>query len=258
MMFLFIALTCSFGYGFGALERSYYDSKHQIFYGGSEIGFVTITDFSNYPTTTLANFGVKLEDTLTDIKVCGDLLFVSTKDDPNPGHVQIYAATTRNDDGSLNAPTLIQSVEVGAGPDNVLLNSDCSILVTANEGEGDYDDENGLVNPEGSVSILRGPFDDAAAPPAVTSVSLDKWTDDELIAMGVHLPLPLNALKYWNASLENINFESAISSYTTASVLEPEYLAWSGDESKVYVNLQENNAMVIVDLATNTAESIHA
>jgi hypothetical protein len=70
MLFLFIAFTCSFGYGFGALERSYYDSKHQLFYGGSEIGFVTITDFSNYPNTTLANFGIPLMDTTLSFRVC--------------------------------------------------------------------------------------------------------------------------------------------------------------------------------------------
>ena len=246
----------SYGYGFGALERSKYDPTEMIFYGGSEIGFVTITDYMNYPDVVQADFGIPLDASLTDITICGDLLFFTTKDDPNPGMFNIYSAVTRNDDGTLNPPTLIQSVEVGIGPDNIRMTKDCTIAATANEGEGDVDDTGALVNPEGSVSILRGPFNDTSNPPSVTEVSLNLWTDEELIDMGVHLPLSLNAMLYWN-QFEGIDFDAAIASYTPAAVLEPEYLALSGDESKLYVNLQENNALVIVDIATNTVDSIN-
>jgi hypothetical protein len=88
-------------------------------------------------------------------------------------------------------------------------------------------------------------------------VSLNKWTDEELIDKKVHMPLSLNAMMYWD-TFEEINFTAAIDAYTPASVLEPEYLAWGQDESKLYANLQENNALVIVDVATNEAESIHS
>lgn len=246
-----------YGYGFGALERSYYDSKEQIFYGGSELGFVSISDYSNYPEVKQANFGITLEDTLTDITVCGDLLFVTTKDDPSPGTLMVFATTKSTGFGGFVAPRLIQTIEVGIGPDSVIINKACTLAATANEGEGVYDDAIGLMNPEGSVSIIRGPFDDVNNAPTVTQVTLNKWTDEELIDMGVHLPLSLNAMKYWNM-MEGINFTAAIESYTPAAVLEPEYLAWSGDESKLYVNLQENNALLIVNVANNEAESINA
>jgi len=236
-----------------------------VFYGGSEIGALTVSDFAAYPDVDEALFVINLEDgqTLTDIAVCGDLLFVVTKDDPRPGHVHVYTAAKRTEviggSGSLTEPEFIQSVEVGYGPDCIVLNKDCTVAGTADEGEGDYDDDVGLINPPGSVTILRGPFDDADSPPAVSTVSLDKWTDDELIAKGVHLPLSLNALKYWNASPDiDVDFSNAINTYTTASVLEPEYLAFGGDETKLYVNLQENSALVVVDVAANEAESIHA
>lgn len=245
----------SFGYGLGALERSYYDSKEEVFYGGSEQGFVTVSDFSMFPNITQAPFGIQLEYPLTDIKVCGDLLFVSTKDDPNPGQVLVYRAAVRNTGfTTLQPPTLLQSLEVGVGPDNLLVSEDCELVATANEGEGEYDDEFGLINPEGSVSILRGPFDDEGNPPSVVLISLNVWTDDELLEMGVHLPLSLNAMKYWN-SIEGINFDNAIENYTSAMVLEPEYLGFGSNESKIYVNLQENNAVVIVDVATNSVHS---
>jgi len=31
--------------------------------------------------------------------------------------------------------------------------------------------------------------------------------------------------------------------------LEPEYLSWSADDSTLFVNLQENNAVAIIDAA---------
>lgn len=31
--------------------------------------------------------------------------------------------------------------------------------------------------------------------------------------------------------------------------LEPEYLAWSADDATLFVNLQENNAVAIIDVA---------
>jgi hypothetical protein len=130
-------------------------------------------------------------------------------------------------------------------------------VATANEGEADYDDEIGLINPAGSVSILRGPFDDARSPPSVAQVSLNNWSDDELSALGVHLPLSLNAMKYWSQAI-GVNFSSAIENYQSEQSLEPEYLAWNADESTIYCNLQENNALVTIDVATNTATGIYS
>lgn len=230
-----------------------------VFYGGSEIGFITVSDFSNYPDVTQAPFGIPLPDgaSFTDIKVCGDLLFISTKDDPNPGTLHIFDSSKRMADGSLTPPALIQSVSViGVGPDNILVSKDCMTVATANEGEGDYEDF--LVNPVGSVTIFNGPFDNKSLPPMTTLVSLDKWTEQELLDMGVHMPLTLNAMIYWDATDDiDVDFADAIASYTPDAVLEPEYLAFNADESQIFVNLQENNAMVIIDVATGLADSIH-
>ena len=133
-------------------------------------------------------------------------------------------------------------------------NSDCSILAVANEGEGSYDDF--LINPEGSVSLIRGPFLDNKEPPAVTTVTFP-WSDAELLAKGVHLPLSKNSLEYWDehsSISEEIDFTAARESYTASSVLEPEWLVWSADEKYVLVNLQENAALVKVNVETSLAE----
>ena len=39
--------------------------------------------------------------------------------------------------------------------------------------------------------------------------------------------------------------------------LEPEYLAFSADESQIFVNLQENNALVVINVENNTAIDIY-
>jgi hypothetical protein len=248
----------SFGYGFGALERSYYDSKTKLFYGGSEIGFVTISDFSAYPTVTVTDVGFPLTSALTDIKICDDLLFVTIKNDPGNGELLVYSAASIGEAGGYVAPVLLQTLTVGAGPDNIAVSKDCMTVVTANEGEGVYDDSTGLINPVGSVSILKGPFGADSVPDNML-VSLDKWTEAELLEKGVHLPLSLNAMIYWQAFLGSaIDFSDAISNYTPDAGLEPEYLAFNGDESKIYVNLQENNAVIVVDVSTATATDIFA
>ena len=201
---------------------------------------------------------VKDQDTYTRVHVCSEqgVLFASTKDDPNPGSVSIYKAATRDGD-TVAAPELIHTVEVGAGPDMILPNKDCSILAVANEGEGDYGDF--LINPEGSVSLIRGPYLDASTPPTVSTVTFP-WTDDELLAKGIHLPLSASALEYWDeysSIAGDVDFTAARAAYTAASVLEPEYLAWSGDEKYVLVSLQENSALIKIDVASEVAEDIY-
>ena len=55
---------------------------------------------------------------------------------------------------------------------------------------------------------------------------------------------------------DDLDWDAAIAAYTPATQLEPEYLAWSGDDATVYVNLQENSAVVAVDAATATAADV--
>jgi hypothetical protein len=112
------------------------------------------------------------------------------------------------------------------------------MLAVANEGEGVYDDEMGLINPPGSVSLLNLENLDN-----ITSTNVPfLWTDEELIAKDIHLPLSKNALEYWDlhSSIANeINFTLARNTYTAANVLEPEWVEWSADGKYVFCNLQE-------------------
>ena len=204
-------------------------------------------------------FAIKSENIYTDVHVCSEegILFASSKDDPNPGVVSIFKAATRSDDNSVVEPELIHTLTVGYGPDYMNTNSDCSILAIANEGEGYYDGY--LINNEGSVSLVKGPFLNANSPPVVTEVAFP-WTDDELIEKGIHLPLSANALEYWDehsSIADDLYFTAARASYTAASVLEPEWLVWTPDDQYVLVNLQENCALVKINVADETAEDIY-
>jgi hypothetical protein len=203
-------------------------------------------------------FAIKSENVYTDVHVCSEkgILFASSKDDPNPGVVSIFKVAKRHR-GYVVKPKLIHTLTIGYGPDYMDTNTDCTMLAIANEGEGYYVDK--LINNVGSVSLVKGPFLDANKPPVVTDVSFP-WTDDELIAKGVHLPLSANALEYWDehsSIADDLNFTEARASYTTASVLEPEWLVWTPDGRYVLVSLQENCALVKINVANAVAVDIY-
>jgi len=260
-----------FGYGMGALERAAYDYKEKYLYGLSEQGVVTVIDFSDpsspmlLPEEFMIDFG---GSTLTDIKVCPEksLLLVSslTNGKGEIGDVMVYSTYKRDTNPeavgkALTLPTttveLLKTIQVGYHPDNIVPNYDCSILAVANEGEGTYAESTGLNDPVGSATLID------LSDYTPVDVPLNKWTDDELIEMGVHLPLPLNAMKYWSdysALKDELDFSSAIDNYKTAMNLEPEYIAWSADGKYIYVNLQENSAIVTIDVEAKEAVAIDA
>ena len=79
----------------------------------------------------------------------------------------------------------------------VAFNKDCDKIAVANEGEGVYGDA-GLVDPEGSVSIIS--LDNGGSSGTVQTVSFAPiaTSDEDLKAKGVHLPLELKAQEYYD------------------------------------------------------------
>jgi hypothetical protein len=131
----------------------------------------------------------------------------------------------------------INEVEVGAMPDMIIFNKDYSKLLTANEGEPDATYS---VDPEGSVSIIDlAPGYAALTNANVTNLDFTAFNGQEaaLIAQGIRI------------------FST---SATVAQDLEPEYIAISDDNQSAYVTLQENNALLTIDLNTNTIVSLTA
>ncbi len=131
----------------------------------------------------------------------------------------------------------LNDVTVGVLPDMLTFTPDGAKILTANEGEpsDDY-----LTDPEGSVSIIDlSPGVENLTNANVNTLDFQAFNDqlDDLLAQGVRLFGP-------NA--------------TVAQDLEPEFIAVSPDGALAYVACQENNALVIVDLATETITDIAA
>nr|AFO84043.1 alkaline phosphatase [Karenia brevis] len=257
--------AASLAFGMGAAEQISYDPIEKYVYAVSEQGVVNVVDYKDpagpvlEPTLGIDLTSVDEVGGLTDVEVCGQWLFVSmaaaTKTDP--GFVRIYKKALRaKSDSNKSAPVLAKSVTVGPLPDMIKPNHECTKVAVANEAEGVYSQE--LLDPPGSVSIIH--IDTGA----VTPVSFESiaTSDDELMSKGVHLPLPLKAMEYFdlhsNQFKDKLDFASARANYKPVSQLEPEYVLWSPDDSKIYVNLQENSALVEINANTGIANNISA
>mmetsp|Transcript_54241 Transcript_54241/g.176223 ORF Transcript_54241/g.176223 Transcript_54241/m.176223 type:complete len:693 (+) Transcript_54241:51-2129(+) len=240
-----------YAFGMGAAEKSAYDDLEKYSYSVSEQGYVNVVDWSDSSKPTVQkSLAIDLEGfKLTDVNICPGkkLLFVGhgAKDTVSNGRVRVYSTAQRGT--TVKATTFLREIETGPLPDMISPNNDCTMLAAACEAEGAVIDGE-LIDPEGSVTLVRK-FDTDT--PEVMHVKFGSrlGTDEELIAKGVHLPLPLKAMVYWDehsSIADKLNFTKARASYSPAMNLEPEYLGWSYDSSKVYVNLQESNAIVTV------------
>lgn len=134
---------------------------------------------------------------------------------------------------------LQKQVTTGAMPDMIGFSPDGRFVVTPNEGEPDSYTTTGT-DPEGSVTIVDISGGIAGLTQAnVTTVSLTALNGqrDALRAAGVRL--------YGRAG-------NVANGSTVAQDLEPEYVAFTPDSRFAYITLQENNALLVVDLATKT------
>jgi YVTN family beta-propeller protein len=122
-------------------------------------------------------------------------------------------------------------VGVGALPDMLTFSPDGARLLVANEGEPNDDY---TVDPEGSVSII----DLDPVNPADSTVHTAGFSAFNGAAL--------------DASVRIFGPGASV-----AQDLEPEYVAVSADGNTAYVALQENNAIGVIDLTTNSVTAIH-
>ncbi len=153
----------------------------------------------------------------------------------------IVAVAIENDSAQLDGVVafyntdgvLITSVTVGPLPDMLTFTPDGTKVLVANEGEPDDDY---VVDPEGSVSIID------------VSAGIDSLTDNITVTTA-----GFNAFN--DADLdESVRIFGP--NATVAQDLEPEFIAVSPDGSTAYITLQENNALGVLDLQTNTITAI--
>ena len=143
------------------------------------------------------------------------------------GLVRVYRYTAEN---TLEP---VFSQEVGYLPDSVAWSADGQTIVVANEGEpNDYYGTRKGIDPQGSISILRVDPDQGAALISAETLDFAGFSADELEAAGVRL--------------------SGMNAANPSRDLEPEFVRITPDSQQAVVTLQENNAMVVVDLASGT------
>ncbi|MGB0176896.1 MAG: choice-of-anchor I family protein, partial [Owenweeksia sp.] len=148
------------------------------------------------------------------------------------------AITSNQDPGALvlfdTLGTFINQLTLGALPDMVTFTPDGSMILVANEGEPDDDY---IVDPEGSVSVV-----DMTA--GAANLSQTDVTNISFAGLNGTAIDPLINI-YGNNGLQTI-----------AQDLEPEYIAVNSSSTKAFVGLQENNAMMIIDLVTKSIDTV--
>ena len=139
------------------------------------------------------------------------------------GRVALF---TCEEDGSL---TLEALVETGAQPDMVTFAGD-GVVLTADEGEPREGYGENIADPKGSVTVV----DVEAQESTVVDFTAFDSQRDQLAEAGI-----------------------VLKKGSTPSVdLEPEYIAVSG--GKAYVTLQENNAIAVLDIDSQTFDGVYS
>ncbi len=215
--------------GANSAEIVSHDPSTQRLYIANSIGKkLDIVDFQNPATPILLNsIDVTPYGNINSVVANNGIVALAIENN-NPQSNGFVAFL--NSDGNF-----LNQVEVGPMPDMITFSKDYNKVLTANEGEPSSDYS---IDPEGSVSIvdISGGVE-ALTQANVTTIGLTSFNGQE------------NALR-----AQGIRIFST--SATVAQDLEPEYVAVSDDNSKAYITLQENNALLTIDLTNNTIVSL--
>ena len=203
----------------GAAEIPAFDPAAQrLFVTNGANDTIDALDLSDPSNPTLA-FEIDITpfgDGVNSVAVSNGILAAAIESDPatDPGSVVFF-----DSDGNV-----LNQVTVGALPDQLIFTPDGTKVLVANEGEADEDDPD--INPPGSVSIVD--IADGVANASVTTAEFTTFDgqEEELRSRGIRI----------------------FPDVSVSEDVEPEFIAVSGDSTKAFVALQENNAIAVVDL----------
>lgn len=205
-------------------------ASQRLFTTSAVAGYLDIIDFSNPTALTVVNsINMNPYGGVTSVAVKNGVVAVAS---PNTNEALDGSVVFFNTDGVFQ-----KQVTVGALPDMITFTPDGTKVLTANEGQPNADY---TVDPEGSVSVIDISGGIASLSQSnVTTMLFTQFNSQEstLMAGGVR------KLKV---------------SSTLSQDLEPEYITISADSQKVWVALQENNAIAEINLTNNTYTSIWA
>ena len=192
--------------------------------GGSAI------DVLNSAGELIATLPISTE--VTSVAVGGGFLAAAIVGEPetSPGQVLLFSLS-----GLTSTSSPIATFTVGALPDSLAFNPQGNRIVVANEGEADDG-----VDPEGSISVITLNATNPAAS-TVNTLTLTQFNAQQtaLVAEGLIL------FGQAQSDVAGVNF-------TVAQDLEPEFVTISPDGQLAFVSVQENNALLIIDIANPT------
>jgi len=196
----------------GVAEISSYSASNQTLYVlNGDTKSVDMLDLSDV-TAPAVKGSIDVDGKPNSVVVAGDMIAVALEGDEvdSLGHVGIYTL-----EGETKA-----MIQAGVLPDAVAYSAAANMVATANEGEPNDD---WSIDPEGSITVVDlGTMEG-------TTISLAGITA-QMLDDSVHLP--------------------SIDGTSLAQDLEPEYVAFNEAGTQLYVSMQENNAMAVVDLAS--------
>jgi hypothetical protein len=157
-----------------------------------------------------------------------------------------------------NTGSILHSIDVGYHADSVRFSDDGARIVVANEGEVNLNGTDGA----GSLSVISLSGITNAGQVSGIGSAITKDFSAGNLAAGVSLSGIRNPyIAAVGAPGAGGTFVNSVPDFTAPaninpSGIEPEYAVVSGN--KVYVSLQENNAIGVFDLTTNTWEKIQS
>ncbi len=211
--------------GSNSAEIVAHDPTTQRLYIANSIGGkLDIVNFVN-PSSPALLFSVPITTygNINSVAVRNGLVAMAIENGPNPqdsGRVVFF-----DKDGIF-----LKQVKVGMMPDMITFNQAGTKVLTANEGEPNQAYTN---DPDGSVSII----DISGGIAAVTQTNVSHVTFT--VYNGQEALLRSQGIRIYGLAA------------STAKDFEPEYISISKDDSKAWVTLQENNAIVEINLSTN-------
>lgn len=215
----------------GAEITAFYPNGGQLFVVNSGAGQIEVLDLSDPADPTQDAVLDAAEDVengggANSVDVVGDFaaVAVEAQNPQHPGFVALYDAAELE---------LLNVVEVGALPDKVTIAPNGHAVLTANEGEPNFDETPGeRTDPKGSISVI----DLTGSVESATAETLDFTVfDDDIEA------LREEGGRVYGASAEDEDPEPSTD-------FEPEFVTVTEDSETAFISVQENNAIAVVDV----------
>ncbi|WP_052184163.1 choice-of-anchor I family protein [Psychroserpens sp. Hel_I_66] len=216
--------------GSGSAEISAHDPKSERLFVLNSIGkTVEILDFSDVTAiTTISSIDLSAlgSDGPTSVATNNGLVVAAVSNGTTADGVIVFMDLDGNN---------MSSVTVGNLPDMVAFTPDGTKVLVANEGQPNSDYS---IDPEGSISVIdiTGGLGDITQA-NVTSINFNAFDGDK-------------------ASLQAQDVRIFGPGSSVSQDLEPEYITFSANSQTAWVSLQENNAIAVVDLLSNTVTNI--